>query len=88
MTHRWGFEYDRHTKGFPAHIKKAVDDVFVQEAVEAEVIFGHAERDGGVVPELDFDLAKKAVGTAGKKVGITSTGLADRISFARAQGRP
>ena len=26
--------------------------------------------------------------SAGKKVGITSTGLADRISFARAQGRP
>lgn len=25
---------------------------------------------------------------AGKKVGITSTGLADRVSFARAQGRP
>jgi hypothetical protein len=46
-----------------------LDDVFVQEAVETEVIFGHAERDGGVVPELDFDLAKKAVGTAGKKVG-------------------
>ena len=26
--------------------------------------------------------------SAGKKVGITSTGLADRINFARAQGRP
>lgn len=26
--------------------------------------------------------------SAGKKVGITSTGLADRVSFARAQGRP
>jgi len=26
--------------------------------------------------------------SAGKKVGITSTGLADRVNFARAQGRP
>lgn len=26
--------------------------------------------------------------SAGKKVGITTTGLADRVSFARAQGRP
>jgi hypothetical protein len=26
--------------------------------------------------------------SAGKKVGITTDGLADRINFARAQGRP
>jgi len=64
--------------------KKKGGSVTIPTPKRPLVRFGKPFADG-VQQELNRTALMQS---AGKKVGITSTGLADRISFARAQGRP
>lgn len=64
--------------------KKKSGSVTIPTPKRPLVRFGKPFADG-VQQELNRTALMQS---AGKKVGITSTGLADRISFARAQGRP
>jgi hypothetical protein len=88
VAHRPGLEHCWHGEFVLAGKQDHQFDFFVEEPVEAKVVFGGAAGRVGAIASFDLHVAKDAVRAAGKKVatGIVDFGLFDIEPFRNTSG--